>query len=275
MTSVQSKILDICLYLDEFCRENDIRYYLMGGSALGAMRHNGFIPWDDDLDVFMEYSDYVRFIELARTKLDTKHFYLQEENTEEWPGLFSKLRMNGTTYIEKGFSLPKNAHQGIFIDIMCLYNTPSKKFLRWFQYCIGRVIVAKSQLKKNYQTNSIFKKFIMKSAHILITDNMQKWLKRNIFEYWQKKDTELVGHFFGRAPFSKTSFPRVWLGKPRYVNFENHLLPVQSEVEKYLNLRYGDYMKMPDEKTKNKYPSHGLIVDTDNDYKMYINQPNN
>ena len=69
---LQDKILEIMVYVDEFCRRNEIVYYLMGGSALGAIRHGGFIPWDDDLDIFMDYENYHKFIECSGT-VQVKH----------------------------------------------------------------------------------------------------------------------------------------------------------------------------------------------------------
>ena len=112
---LQNKILEIMAYIDEFCRNNEITYYLMGGSALGAMRHGGFIPWDDDLDIFMPYKDYMKFIQLCETKLDEDRFYLQKEDTPENPYYFSKLRMNGTTCLSPVIDI---GHQGIFVDII-------------------------------------------------------------------------------------------------------------------------------------------------------------
>ena len=84
-----------------------------------------------------------------------------------------------------------------------------------------------------------------------------------------RKQTEMVGHFFGKAPFSKTSFPVTWLGKQRYVQFEDTNLPIPQEAEKYLTLRFGDFMKMPDESTLKNYPVHALFVDLKNDYSIY------
>ena len=79
-SEIQNKILEIVKYFDGFCKENNIEYYLMGGSALGAVRHGGFIPWDDDFDVFMNYENYTKFIKLCEEKLDITKFYLQKEN---------------------------------------------------------------------------------------------------------------------------------------------------------------------------------------------------
>ena len=84
------------------------------------------------------------------------------------------------------------------------------------------------------------------------------------------KNTLLVGHFFGKAPFPKTSFPRKWLGIQRYVNFENLLLPIPFEAEKYLSLRYGsDFMKIPNSDIFTEYPIHAVFVDIHNDYTIY------
>lgn len=269
LKDIHSKILELAIYFDKFCKENNIVYYLMGGSALGAIRHKGFIPWDDDLDVFMEYDQYQKFLRIAKEKLDS-NYYLQKENTDEWPGLFSKLRMNNTTFIEEGYEMPSGSHQGFFIDIMCLYNTPSNTILRYIQYTIARIVIVKSQYKKKYKTSNIIKRIIMSMAGILISDKTQKKLLKMV-SYWQRSDTKYVGHFFGRAPFSKTSFPRIWLGKQRYVNFENCMLPVPSSAEQYLRLRYGEnYMEMPNKKTIAAYPSHAKIVDPNRNYTEYL-----
>ena len=81
MDEVQNRILDIAVYLDEFCRKHEITYYLMGGSALGAIRHKGFIPWDDDLDIGMPRDDYEKFMEVAKSELN-EQYYLQNAKTE-------------------------------------------------------------------------------------------------------------------------------------------------------------------------------------------------
>lgn len=270
--SLQKKILEITIYLDDFCEKYNITYYLMGGSALGALRHKGFIPWDDDLDVFMTYDNYIKFIEKAKTHLDTEHFYLQEENTEEWPMFFTKLRMHGTTFIEKN-TQKANMHQGVYIDIMCLNNVSENKFYRLLQFSAALLLTAQTIDKRGYESNkNVKKKMAMLFARFFVRGVIKKKLLAFVRSL-NTKPTKLVGHFFGKAPFFKTSFPVSWLGKQRYVQFEDTKLPVPHEAEKYLTLRFGDFMKMPDESTLKEYPVHALFVDLENDYRTYI-KPN-
>ena len=262
----QYKILEIAFYFDEFCKKYDIEYYLMGGSALWAVRHHGFIPWDDDFDVFMTFNNYHKFLHYASIHLDTEKFHLQRENSTEWPLFFSKLRMNGTTCIEKGYN---KMHQGIYIDIMCLYNVSPNKFVRYIQYLSAQILKATSLYLVDYDSDSFFKKVFINSCHFVVGTTAKNFLFK-ILNHFSTKNTLLVGHFFGKAPFPKTSFPRKWLGIQRYVNFENLLLPIPFEAEKYLSLRYGsDFMKIPNSDIFTEYPIHAVFVDIHNDYTIY------
>jgi lipopolysaccharide cholinephosphotransferase len=267
---LHNKILELAEYFDIFCKENNIEYYLMGGTALGAMRHQGFIPWDDDFDVFMDYKNYNKFLNIVDEKLYKDKFYFQKEDTKEWPMYFSKVRMNNTTFIEKDVK-NRDMHHGIYIDIMCLNNTSSNKYVRYLQYFGARVLNTRALIEKGYITNSKIKKVALFLSKVLITKPIKKLLLYFIRSF-NKKETNLVGHFFGRAPFLKTSFKKEYLGNKRYVKFEHLNLPVPSKVEEYLKVRYGDkYMELPSEETKMLYPSHAYIVDTKKCYKEYMN----
>lgn len=266
---LHNKILEIANYFEEFCKENNITYYLMGGTALGAMRHQGFIPWDDDYDVFMDYKNYTNFLSIVNEKINKEDFYFQREDTQEWPMYFSKVRMNGTTFIEKDIK-DRKMHHGIYIDIMCLNNTSRNRFLRYLQYFFARVLNTRVLAEKGYITDSKLKKTAMYFSKIIIKKPIEKLLLKYIRRL-NDKDSEYIGHFFGRAPFAKTSFKTDYLGKPRYVKFESLMLPVCQNVEEYLKVRYGeDYMQLPSEEVKLQYPSHAYIVDTKKSYKEYF-----
>ena len=173
LKQLHNKILEIAEYFDELCKENGITYYLMGGTALGAMRHQGFIPWDDDFDVFMDYENYTRLLSIVDEKLDKEKFYFQRENSSEWPMYFSKIRMNGTTFIEKDIE-DVEMHHGIYIDIMCLNNCSENRVLRYSQYLSARVLNTRALAVKGYITNSIVKKIAMILSKFIITSFIQK-----------------------------------------------------------------------------------------------------
>lgn len=269
MNHLHKKILELAVYFDQFCTKHDIQYYLMGGSALGAIRHKGFIPWDDDFDVFMDYQNYQKFLEIASSELNEKLFYLQKEDTEEWPMYFTKLRMNGTTYVEKDV-INRKMHHGIYIDVMCLNKAYDSIFKRKFQYYCAKLLSAKALGEKGYESDSFFKKSVILFSSFFVRGVIKRLLL-NYVRSGNAKELSMVGHFFGRAEFLKTSFPVNWLGKQRYVSFENLKLPVAQKVEQYLEVRYGQcYMELPSEEVKALYPSHAYLVDVDKDYTEYL-----
>ena len=113
----QAALLRLLREFDRVCKQLNIPYVLYAGTLLGAVRHEGFIPWDDDLDVLMLREDYNRLLAEAPAVLDTDTFYLQKEFSDHWPLFFSKLRLNGTTCLEKVHPKDSQIHQGIYIDI--------------------------------------------------------------------------------------------------------------------------------------------------------------
>ena len=267
---LHNKIIELSDYFDSFCKENNIVYYLMGGTALGAVRHSDFIPWDDDFDVFMDRENYLKFLSVAKYNLDTDKYYFQEENTKEFPLYFSKIRMNNTTFIEKDV-VGRDMHHGVYIDIMCLNRCSSVTFIRYLQYLSARILSAKALSERGYITKSRFKHLVLCTTKYFLPSLFSKLLLKFVRSF-NGKNTTYIGHFFGRAAFKRTSFKTSYLGNQRYIKFNSLNLPVPEYVEKYLTIRYGDrFMELPSEEEKTKYPSHAFIVDTTKSYKEYMN----
>lgn len=147
---LQDKILEIASYIDNFCDAHSIDYCLMGGSALGAKRHGGVIPWDDDLDIFMTPDNYEKFREYFIAEGDKEKFYLQEYGKRE-NGMVTvpKLRMNGTIYMEE-LTKDWNIHQGIYVDIFILHICPNQKILQLWQFFWAKCVVVKGLSLRGY-----------------------------------------------------------------------------------------------------------------------------
>ena len=143
---------DACLILlkefDRVCKLLNIRYVLFAGTLLGAVRHKGFIPWDDDLDILMFRSDYERFLLEAEKHLNRDLFFLQKEFSNHWPMFFSKLRLNRTTCLEKYYPKDLQEHNGIYIDIFPCDNAAKTAFGRKLQFASSKIIIAKSLYKR-------------------------------------------------------------------------------------------------------------------------------
>lgn len=267
---LQDKILEIMVYVDAFCREHGIVYYLMGGSALGAMRHSGFIPWDDDLDIFMDYANYNKFEACCNKYLDTERFYYQKRDTKELPYFFSKIRMNGTTCIEEVNANRPSMHQGVYVDVMCLNNAAPAGWRRRVQYFSAALLKAKALTKTAYHTTDWKKVFFLLLARIIVRGPIKKFLLYEV-ERYNTTPTGEMAHVFGRAKYKNSFYPTDCFAPGRLVPFEKVELVVPSNVEKYLCIRYGkDYMKMPSEKTKAIYANHAMRWNTHRDYREFI-----
>ena len=127
MTELQKAELDLLKYFIEICNKLDLKYFLVCGSALGAVKYNGFIPWDDDIDVALKRDDYEVFCSYAQNMLPS-NIFLQNHNTEPgFPHIYSKLRNSDTTYIEMS-AKKLDINHGIYIDIFPLDGYPKNKF---------------------------------------------------------------------------------------------------------------------------------------------------
>ncbi len=240
---LQMVILGIIKNIDILCRKNGIEYYLVGGSAIGAIRHKGFIPWDDDLDIIMTNDNYRKFVDVCRTQLDTKKYYFQEGG-KDWPLCFSKVKLKGTKLEEyDGFNGGPDT-QGIYVDVFKMDNVPANKFLQYWQYFCAKYYLCYQLSRRKYEGATFKKKLMMLAASPLRIS----WLRNSIIrqvERYNGKVSECLGFFYGRTKFRTSIVKREIFGKPIRVPFEDTMLPVQEHYHEYLTQMFGDYMKLP------------------------------
>ena len=265
---VQYKILDIMKHIDKLCRDNNIVYYIMGGTALGAIRHGGFIPWDDDLDIFMTPSEYAKF-KIAFEKENSTLFVLQEWKTTPKYLEYAKVRMNGTTFIEEAFKNVKNMHHGIYVDIMILHKVPKNRIVQKLVYCESKFVTLYALSQRNWNPKSKCQALVLNGLKIIPCKFMTKLFYRRIYKYDNKSKNYMYCYWITPAKFKSGLFDASFFSEPLDIDFEDTKLLGSAQIKEYLKYRYGDYMKLPSEEAQ-KASVHAMLFDTQKDYTEYI-----
>ncbi len=259
----QRVLATILCEFDRVCKILGLKYTLFAGTLLGAVRHKGFIPWDDDLDVLMPREDYERLLQEADKILDTEKFYLQGEFSDHWPMFFSKLRANGTACLEKFHPKDKAQHQGIYIDIFPCDNAASTAIGRKIQFAASKVVIAKSLYRRGYETASVKKKIFMQICRFLPGRLFLAIAKKG------KKNGNTVHTFFAAARnYEKNVFPREFFSEMTEGEFDGSMYPIPKNYDRLLSALYGEYMVLPPEGERKK-KVHAIFVDTANSYEKY------
>lgn len=265
---VQMKILEVMKYIDQVCRANRIIYYIMGGTALGAVRHGGFIPWDDDLDIFMTPEEYAKFKE-AFYKTKDERFVLQEWRTTPKYLEYAKVRMNGTTFIEKVYKDRRDMHHGIYVDIMMLHKVPNCKLVQKFVYYQSKFVTLYALSQRNWRPKTSIQAIVLKSLKLLPCKVMAKIAYKNIYRFENLEKNFKYCYWITPAKFHAGLFDASFFNSPIDIDFEDTKLMGSSHIKEYLKYRYGDYMRLPSLEQQ-KAAVHAMIYDVNNDYTTYI-----
>lgn len=240
---LQKVILSIAKDIDILCRKNNIEYYLLGGSCIGAIRHHGFIPWDDDLDIIMTRNNYLRFLDVCRTQLDGKKYTLQE-GLKDWALDFSKIRLKGTCLHEPEDDYANDEMHGIYVDIFPMDNVSNNNMIAFLQYVLAKYLLCYQLGERSYKGASLKKKLLIFAAFPLKLD-MLRMLVASFIKKYNKKRTNRYGFFFGRTKYRTAITHKHIYGTPKYVLFEDTYLPIAECYHEYLTQMFGDYMQLP------------------------------
>ena len=243
LKKLQNVILNIANDLDIFCQDNGVPYCLMGGSALGAKRHGGFIPWDDDLDIFMTPDAYEKFRSCFEEKGDKMKYYLQELGGSKGKVITAKLRLNNS-YFEEDILKGWHVHQGIFIDIFILHICPNNKIQRWWQYIWAKYLIVKGLANKEYHRHGSGTYYFLKVMKILPKRFLLDFGLRQVYAY-RHKESNYFCNYLGKAKMKNGTYKYEHFKSTKRVPFETIELNVASGLEDFLKERFGDYMKVP------------------------------
>lgn len=274
LRKLQMLQLEIAKEIKRICDKNDIQYFIIGGTLLGAVRHKGFIPWDDDMDIGMTMFEYKKFLKIAPKQLDNR-FVLQTDSTEPNIGyVFSKVRMKYTHMYEKIIS-GLEINDGIFVDIFP-YDPASKASATGIWHLTKLRLMGKMKmLKSGYNLNSITQnpvnklinvmlKFFPISKKILIIAMDKEILHaadcKNC-SFYVERDGMFKGNFV---------FPQKLFENLIELPFEDTTFRAPEGYHEYLSHAYGDYMKYPPEAERMKgHFVNGLELELP--YEEYFN----
>ena len=237
---LHNKLLEMLIDLHNFCVQHDIEYCLAYGSALGAVRHGGFIPWDDDVDIYMDAYNYDLF-EKAFSKYGNKDkYYLQNVGKRHKSTCLSKIRMNGTTFIEP-ISKNLDIHHGIYIDVFVLHDCPNVSFEVMKKRMASNYLSIKRLSNLHYSRRKLWRP-ILALLRFFPSD-----FGREKAELILSKHDGLNYKYYFDSEYKANSqiYPKKLLFPAKKMSFQGATLKVPRHVEKYLTIIYGDYMNVP------------------------------
>ncbi len=258
--------IDLLKEFISVCNQLNLKYYIIAGTLIGAIRHGGFIPWDDDIDVAMPREDYEKFIAQGQELLPPHLFIQTNETDPEYAFNYAKIRNSNTTFIEES---NRNLHinSGVFLDIFVLDHFPKgtirRKYIMFkdkvYLTAIGRIFYRKS-ISRGLKLRQKITKLLFASPYDAL-NKREKFIR-------SFKESGLLHNFCSNYQ-EKEIVPAQWYGEGVLVDFEGIKVNAPTQYDLLLKHIYGDYMKLPPEE---KRVSHHTtdVIDLDNSYKNYI-----
>lgn len=267
LRALQLKELEVLQEVDRICKKYNIPYFLTWGTALGAVRHGGFIPWDDDIDISMYWKDYQRFEKLCKSELSNKYFFQSWKSDQGHFQGWNKIRVNNTT------SLPENmrhikAHWGVCIDIFPIIDVPDttlekEKQQRMINH-FNRLLEIKYLKLNKHKPDKIHKRIVFNLLSYSLISTLLNIVLKQITKF---KSNIQCGELITEG-YHTTYFDKAMFGSGAVFQFEkqNYLIPY--EYDRYLKILYDDYMTFPEVSERT---GHGdIIIDLESDYSKYL-----
>lgn len=265
LKALQSKLLDLLKIFHAVCEKHQLSYYMIGGTMLGAARHSGFIPWDDDADIGMPRDDYQRLLDLPEEEWPYYVHLKTPYNSTDLIIPYSKLMNKNTTLVE---DYSDGIVGGIFIDIFPLDGLGNRMLLTKLQYLIFFWKKAMLYMNQNKYPSTILKKI---ARYLSSRDNAKDLLisAEKIMKFHDFSESTIIGNFSSGYGL-KEIMPKSFFGKPTIYKFEDSEFYGVQNPHDYLSFLYQDYMTFPPVETRG---SHHKFIFLDlnmpfHDYKL-------
>lgn len=259
--------MEIVKNVINICEENNLEYFMLGGTMLGAIRHKGFIPWDDDIDLGLPRKDYDKFLEIAPKQLTNNLKMVNYKTDSNYHYYITRILDIDTKVIEERIGKEEEKYTNASIDIFPLDGTPNNKILR--QIYFFRVLYHRALMSLCYKDSIDKKRKRSKKEKILLWIMMKLPIQKITTAYKQKEqidrllkkhdfyNSKYVGNIMG-AYRTKEIVPKEFYGKGKMYQFEDIKMNGLELYDEYLKYTYGDYMKLPPE---DKRKTHFKIIE--------------
>ncbi len=268
LNDVWAAELDILDAIDTFCRKHDLRYSIAYGTMLGAVRHGGFIPWDDDIDIIMPRKDYEQLKELW--DIDKPAGFILQNKFTNWDFTqnFTKIRKDHTTFIHNEWEKHVSYHTGVFIDVFPGDRVAPGKLSRKLQLLASAINLLYS---RGYTSKSSGFRDVVERFFLCLPEKMKKNLYKKTNSYIQKHNRlEKQPLFFPNTmEWAYRQYPADMFDDLKDIDFAGHRYMCVSDTDKILKLDYGDYMTLPPIEDR-VLKHHPIIMDTEHNLDEII-----
>lgn len=251
--------LEMLIEVDRICEKCDIKYNIIAGTLLGAVRHKGYIPWDDDADVALLRSEYEKFRDACITELDQTRFYFQDHrNTKGYRWGYGKIRRKNTLFLRE-YQEHMPYEQGVFIDVFPLDGVPDNYLMRCLNnfhcFCIRKILWSEVG-------RFAAKSFFMRAWYHLLS----KVSRERVLDYYDKfvvhsaKNTTMVRILLFPTPNRSFGYYRKWYENSAKIEFEKQYFWAIKDYNEYLSFKFGDYMTLPPVEQQKVHPVSKISI---------------
>lgn len=260
----------ILVEFDKMCKKHNLKYFLGFGSMLGAVRHNGFIPWDDDIDILMMYSDFEKLKAIDPAEWGDRFFLQSSETDAEFNRCAIKIRDSYTTLIGKAF-VDKDINQGVNIDVeplISLADNPQKRRKQYLDTQLYMLLRVGDPPVNHGKLLQWIGRVILAVIPISLKNRLRQHYFKKILAY-EGKNTQYLYIVNGNVEMMRDLHKRVIFEDTVMMKFEEGLFPIPGGYEEWLTTRYGDYRKLPPKEEQGIKLDRFVKVDLHTPYKEY------
>lgn len=274
LRKLQLKSLEMAVYFRDFCKQNGLKFFICGGCCIGAVRNKGFVPWDDDVDVFMPRDDYEKLGEIWDQKADTNRYsYCRADETHHYRNLFATVNDNNTTFI-KTHQANLDINHGVALDILPLDGYPNSRGARVLQvfWALIYSVFCAQIAPVNHG------RLVNFCGRVLLGLVPSRKLRYKIWQFAERQmskhkisDCDNITELCSGPRYMRNKYPKSAFSEALDVDFEGEKMPIPKGYDEYLRMAFGDYMRLPP-KEKQVAHHYAVFCDLSNGYKRYKGQ---